>query len=91
MMEYAAKVNVDIQNPLSLAGHYKPGSIDWETMLKQELWCKLGKPYHFLKEMISSKSGGLRIKPIYLEGENILENIFSFCEKHYILKEDYQI
>lgn len=34
MMEYAAKVNVDIQNPLSLAGHYKPGIIDWETMLK---------------------------------------------------------
>ena len=44
MMEYAAKVNVDIQNPLSLAGHYKPGIIDWETMLKQEFKNKANLP-----------------------------------------------
>lgn len=60
-----------------------------KRLSRYKLWCKLGKPYHFPKEMIPSKYGGSRKKPVYLEGENILENIFSFCEKHYILKEDY--
>ena len=62
-----------------------------KRLSRYKLWCKLGKPYHFPKEMVPLKSGSLRIKPIYLEGENVLENIFSFCEKNYILKEDYKI